>query len=129
MKTYRGFTVVELLVVIIVIVMLTTITVLGFGEWRGRTARTEMKHELTTVASAIENYRNFNNENFGTPGVRTTILTGLTYRANKNVSITYTLRMVGDSYCIKATSVAVPSEKPWYIDSAKGNTPSDIECS
>lgn len=113
MKMHRGFTIVELLVVLVVIAMLATITIFSFGSWRARTARTEMKNELSTVASALQNYANFNNQ-------YPAALTALSYQSNTNVTITYTLRTGGASYCLNAGSVSVPGEPHWYIDSTKG---------
>lgn len=111
MNTRRGFTIVELVVVIMIIVALALITVFAFGSWRQRTARTEMKNELNVVSSALKNHLNFNNSYPAT-------LTGLTYQANPNVSITYTLRSGGASYCLDAGSLSVTDEPHWYYDSS-----------
>lgn len=132
MKQRRGFTVVELLIVIVIIASLALLTVFAFGSWRERTARTELQQELSTVSASLNNYRNFNNGYPGVAGgapVSPTTLNGLAYRPNAGVTMTYSLRTDGLSYCLKATSVAVASEPSWYIDSAVSATSTKIACS
>lgn len=114
MKYRRGYTVVELMVVIAIIVALAMITIFAFGQWRARTARTEMKNELTVVASSLQNYINFNN----TYPINKE---SLSYQSNPNVTLTYTLRGDGASYCLNAESVSVSDEPHWYFDSNNGN--------
>ena len=113
MKSRQGFTIVELLVVIVVIVALALLTIFAFGSWRARTARTEMKNELTTVSGALQNYVNFNNS-------YPAALSNVPYQSDPNVSVTYTLRSDGKSYCLNAASIPLPSEPHWYFDSNSG---------
>lgn len=56
-----GFTIVELLVVIIVISILAVITMVGYGQWRHRTADTVVRNDMTHGAAALTNFRNFQN--------------------------------------------------------------------
>lgn len=131
MKSRRGFTIVELLIVIVIIATLAMITIFSFGSWRKRTARTEVKQDLSVVVSSLKNYRNFNNVYPGTAGgaaVSPTSLSGLDYRVNSNVTTTYQLRLNGESYCLKSVSTVVPSEI-WYVDSAVGSNPTTTACS
>lgn len=119
--TRRGFTIVELLVVIAIVVALATITIFAFGSWRQRTAKTEVQNELYTVSSSLKNYLNFNNSYPAT-------LATMQYSGNSNVTLTYTLRPGGTSYCLSATSMAVASVV-MYIDSVNGTTPVSTACS
>ncbi len=121
MSKRRGFTIVELVVVIMIIVALSLITIFAFGSWRARTARTEMRNELNVVSSALKNNLNFNNS-------YPAALTGLNYQANPNVSMTYTLRSDGASYCLNAGSLSVTSEPHWYYDSAGTGGVTKVAC-
>ena len=58
----RGFTVVELLVVIVVIGILATLTMFGYQRWRQDTVKTAISADLQAAAQAMTQYRNFNNE-------------------------------------------------------------------
>ena len=58
----RGFTIVELLVVIVVIGILATLTMFGYQRWRQDTVRTAISADLQAAAQAMTQYRNFNNE-------------------------------------------------------------------
>jgi prepilin-type N-terminal cleavage/methylation domain-containing protein len=96
----RGFTIVELIVVIAILAVLATITVFGFSSWRTRTATTEVKNALKSVATAMENEKNF-----GT-GFPASIPT--TYTAQQGVTVTYSSGSAS-TFCVIGTSVAVPT--------------------
>ena len=49
----RGFTVVELLVVIVVIGILATLTMFGYQRWRQDTVRTAISADLQAAAQAM----------------------------------------------------------------------------
>lgn len=55
----QGFTLIEFFVVITVLAILVTITVSYIGDWRARSAQTEVKNGLYNVAAAMEDARNF----------------------------------------------------------------------
>ena len=116
-KTHsKGFTVVELLVVIAIIVALAAILIFAFGNWRQRTAETEVKSALTSLAAALKNDLNFNNAYPATvPG---------TYKSSDGVSISYTGS--GTVYCASGTSTA-DSTVVWYISSSN-QVPSKTAC-
>lgn len=118
MKRTRGFTVIELLVAITVIAILAGITIFAFGSWRQRTAITEVKHELTTAASAIRAYRTFNNQNPATLGASV-------YKTNTNVTMTYTRRVDG-TFCLNGQSTAVSSVQ-WHVETTD-ETPATGSC-
>ena len=98
MKSHRGFTIVELIVVVVIIAALALLTVFAFGSWRARTAGTEVKNEATSISSAMTNYQNFNNK------FPATIPDG--YTATQNVTSTY-VSGTDTTYCINVTSTAV----------------------
>lgn len=98
----RGFTIIELLVVITIVVILATITIFAFGSWRKRSAVTEVKFSLSQVASAMKNELNFNNA----------YPTSVPSTANGSGGVTVTY-VSGDAstYCIEGVSKAVPTVK------------------
>lgn len=57
----RGFTVVEVLVIIVVISILAGITIISYGSWRHRTANSVVQSDLTQATSALRSYKNFKN--------------------------------------------------------------------
>ena len=57
----RGFTLVEVIVSISIIGILATIVVISYSGWQTTIVKTELKNDLTAAATAMENYRIFNN--------------------------------------------------------------------
>lgn len=102
----QGFTVAEMIVVIAVIGILISMTVFYFGDWRGRTAETEVKNSLQSAAGAMENARNFS-----TTGYPAAI--PATFTASKNVNVELK-SSTSTSYCINGTST-VKSEVKFYV--------------
>ena len=96
----RGFTVVELLVVIAVVAILALITVFAFGNWRERTATTHVKSALVSLSGSLEDYLNFNNEY--------PVSVPSTYDSTSEVTITYT-RGTTTTYCAQGQSTSVTS--------------------
>lgn len=117
MKRRRGFTLVELMVVISVIAILAGVVVFAFGSWRSSTAKTEVKNDLTSAVAKVKDYRNWKN---GYPADQTAFNTA--YQVSGQLTMTYTLRAGGASYCLQANSTAVPTVQ-YYIDSNVGTTP------
>jgi type IV pilus assembly protein PilE len=122
MSYRRGFTIVELLIVIVVIGILAGITFFSFQSWRSQVAVTEMQNELVNAASSAKMYRNVN-------GVFPSSLSMMSYSSSANVSLTYTLRADTLSYCMKAASTAVASAAPYYIDTNVSINPTTTACS
>jgi prepilin-type N-terminal cleavage/methylation domain-containing protein len=56
MKRSRGFTIVELLVVIAVIGILTTISVVGYNRYQANSRDTQRAAKVTAIAEALEKY-------------------------------------------------------------------------
>lgn len=107
-KTKSGFTIVELLIVIAVIGVLATITVVGYGSWKRSAMTAVVKSDLNNVASAMEDYRNFNN------GYPTTLPT--TFSASEGVTLTMYAGGTATSYCIDGVSTEDPTIE-FYIAS------------
>lgn len=55
-KTRRGFTVVELAVVIVVIGILTSITMISYGTYQRRTQIATAQNDLKAINNALEKY-------------------------------------------------------------------------
>jgi prepilin-type N-terminal cleavage/methylation domain-containing protein len=103
--TKRGFTIVELVVVITVLGILAGITAFTYGNWRKEASRTEVQSDLTQLTTAMKNARNFNGEyptvSPGSP------LPEDFFKSSQNVTVTYA-EGDKDSYCIDAVSIVDP---------------------
>ena len=119
----RGFTVVELIIVIIVIGILVSITVVGYGAWRRSLAEQELKSDLTGVSAAMTNYRNFND---GFPLAPTFSGSNALFEQSENVELTY-VSGNKSTYCINALS-RFDSSVRYYTDE-KSNDPKTGSCS
>jgi len=121
-KLPRGFTIVELIVVISAIAILAALVIFGFGSWRTSIATTEMKNELVNAASAIKMYKNVNS-------AFPVALSNIPYAPNANVTLSYVVRGGGGSYCLNAGSTVVTSAAHYYLDSNISLTPTTTACS
>lgn len=99
----RGFTIVEISVVVVVIAILATITVIGYSSWRLHTVETAVKSDLKTYASTMEALRNSHN---GYPTV-----TPITFEPSENITSTLDDRSNTQQFCVTATS----GEASFYI--------------
>ena len=115
----RGFTIVEILVVIVLIALLAGITYAGVRDWRGRAVKSEVKSDLQNAANALDSTRNFNN---GYPASLSTA----GFRSSDNVTLTYGLRSDG-SYCLNGSSTTRTTVK-YNIDSRVSKTPVENTC-
>lgn len=102
MNTSRqsGFTIAELIVVIVIIALLATLAIFGFGNWRTRTATTEVKNALKSVGAAMENAKNFG------AGYPASIPSS--YTQQSGVTVTYSSGSAS-AYCVMGKSVDVPT--------------------
>ena len=57
----KGFTIVELLVVVAVIAILAAMTIVGYGAWRNSTVKNVIKSDLVNAAATMESSRTFTN--------------------------------------------------------------------
>lgn len=93
----RGFTIVEMAVVIAVLGILAGMTVIGYGAWQDSTRRTVAKSDLLHARSALEDARNF-----GTTGYPVAVPS--TFKPSENVQLTGGSFNSGANYCIQAVS-------------------------
>lgn len=98
-QTSQGFTIVELLVIIAVIGILASIVTFSIGNWRQRTAQTEVTNDLKSASIAMENARIFNN---AYPASLPS-----SFSASANVTVTLKTSTT-TSYCIEGASKVVP---------------------
>lgn len=117
-KKIRGFTIVELLVVITVLGILAGITIVAFGAWQKRSAQNVVQSDLRGVAAAMENARNFSS------GYPLTIPS--TIQASQNVSLSY-VRGSATDYCVSGTSTKT-SGVTYYIEPSVSKDPQAGSC-
>lgn len=103
---HKGFTVVELIIVIVVIGILAGISVIGYGTWRDRAAKTEVMSDLRNASLAMNNYRNFNN---AYPACTTTptcaaALADVGFVQSPNVTVTLKTTSTATTFCINGSS-------------------------
>jgi len=113
----RGFTIIEIMTVITVIGILVGITIFSIGNWRTRTAQSEVSNDLHNVASAMEAARNFST------GYPATIPT--TFKASPNVTVTLK-SSTSSTYCVEAASKVVTTVV--YKVSNSNRTPAAGTC-
>lgn len=113
-KTFNGFTIIELIVVITVIGILAGIVVVTYSGWRTNTAKSEVSSDLNSVSAAMESARNFS------AGYPSTLPSSFTASPNVSVSL---VRSTLTTYCAQATSTAVPSVVYYISSSNKVPTP------
>ncbi len=107
----KGFTVVELIVVIIVIGILVSVSIVGFSTWRKSVAEKEVKSDLNGVAAAMSNYRNFNE---GYPTAPTFTGSGALFEQSDNVVLTY-VTGTNKTFCINGAS-SVNTAVKFYLN-------------
>lgn len=55
----KGFTIVELVIVVAVIAILAAVAIVGYGNWRQQAVESQLKSDLQGAAAAMEDARNF----------------------------------------------------------------------
>jgi prepilin-type N-terminal cleavage/methylation domain-containing protein len=118
----KGFTIVELMVVVVVIGILATITIVSYGAWRQTATTNQMKSDLNTVAATMENYRTFNNT-YQITAINNTTFTNFTPSPGDTLTGGST---DGINFCIDATNMQYTTLQ-WYIDNLS-NTPTSGTC-
>lgn len=112
-KKYRqknGFTIIEIIVVVAVVGILATIVGIGYSGWKRSTVESQVKSDLTHVASAMEDYRTFHNE------YPTSVPD--TFNKSDGTNLSGGSYDSGVTYCIDGTSDEF-SDFEYYIDSSR----------
>lgn len=118
--TQKGFTIVELLVVIVVISILAGVVIVGYGAWRKDIALSSVKSDLTAALSSMESARSFSKE--GYPAALPN-----TFSSSQGVTVTYKSGS-GKGFCVEGVSSAL-SGVVYHIDTAAGDkTPVEGTC-
>ena len=114
----KGFTIVELAVVIMILGILAGLVGVSWNGWQKRSAESEVKSDLAMAASAMESTKNFSN------GYPSTLPTSI--KSSENVSLQ---RVWGDStkYCIQATNLNRTSVV-FYIRNNQSGTAQSGSC-
>ena len=120
----KGFTIVELAVVIVVIGILAGLVAFGWNGWQRRAAESEIKSDLSAVVTAMKSSKNFNN---GYPA----LAAGSTFDSNgpsqnqalfkssSGVTMTYYAGDAG-TFCVEAVSKRIPT-LGYFIDMSPTN--------
>lgn len=114
----KGFTVIEIAVVVTILALLVAVTYVGYGAWRDRVAETEVKSDLKGVYSAMEDARNFGE------GYPSSMPSG--FEGSEGVTLQY-IYGHEDDYCIEGQSVEAASVR-LYISSESGGEPQAGPC-
>jgi prepilin-type N-terminal cleavage/methylation domain-containing protein len=107
----KGFTIVEVLIVVAVVGILASISILGYGAWRKTMATAQVKSDLNAVASAMESARSFDD----------VYPTTLPSTVTASSGVTLTSGVIGDglTYCVDGTS-SEDATILYYVDDASG---------
>lgn len=115
----KGFTIVELIVVISVIAILAVVTFVGYNGWRYSAVSAQVKSDLQGAAAAMETARSFGE---GYPEAIPSDYTpgeGVVLEGGSSD---------GETYCLTGTSTEDPSIE-FYITEASANEPAQGACS
>jgi len=118
--TYRskGFTIVEMLVVIMILGLLTGLSTFGFRNWQQGLAKTQVQSDLRQVTAVMDAQKNFGN------GYPTSIPSS--FKVGDDVTVSF---VWGDAtrYCIQGTSSKY-SSVAYYVDTTQGKDPKTGNC-
>ena len=95
-RTIKGFTIVELIVVILVIGILAAISIVSYSSWKQKTTIAQLKSDLNGAVSALENSRTFNNTYPST--------VPSTFVPSSGVTISGGSINAGKDYCVSSTN-------------------------
>ncbi len=119
-KKIKGFTIIELLVVIVVIGILSVIGVVSYGEITKKVAVSQVKNDLLGAAAAMEKYKSFNSKYPDTLPSEFKYGSDTQLRGADGLSV-FSLGG-GHDYCIEASSTKNPSLGTFSISSYGSNT-------
>jgi len=107
----KGFTIVELLIVIVVIAILAAITIVSYNGITKQARQSALQSGLKQVATQIATYRAFNNSY---PATLNDLNEGRGVETPSDASFSYT--QTGDTYCLDITSSE--ASLSYYISTA-----------
>ncbi|UTX51574.1 prepilin-type N-terminal cleavage/methylation domain-containing protein [Candidatus Saccharibacteria bacterium TM7i] len=113
----KGFTIVELTIVIAVIGILVAVGIIGYGPWQKSVRTNQVKSDLKSAAAAMEDARNFSNEYPASVGD--------VFSSGGDVQLTGG-RMSSDTFCI--TGKSVKDSSIVFKVGAKSTDPAAGEC-
>ncbi|MFY9227927.1 MAG: prepilin-type N-terminal cleavage/methylation domain-containing protein [Candidatus Microsaccharimonas sp.] len=94
--TFRGFTIVELLIVIVVIGILATLAVVGYGGIQQRAGDAVIQSDLQSAATQLENAKTTNSDRY--PSSADDV------KKSSTTTFSYSYDAGTNSYCLTATS-------------------------
>ncbi len=112
----KGFTLVEVSIVIVVIAILAAIAIVGYGAWRKTLLANVVKSDLSNAVTSLESYRNFQT----TASYPATLPS--TFISSKDVNITGGGRPGGASYCVEGASSQNPTVVYYISNKQKSPT-------
>jgi type II secretion system protein G len=121
-RSSRGFTIVELLIVIVVIAILAAISIVAYNGIQNRTNNSTVQQDLATIAKKIELYKVDNdsyptsNGNLQTLGIK---VSGGSYALGTYRNLVYCFNSTTSQYTLSATS---KSDSHYYISSLNGSS-------
>lgn len=115
----KGFTIVEILIVVVVIGILAGITVVGYGAWRERTAITTVKNDLLAADVVMKGAQDRQT------GFPTTLPSG--YESSEGVTLILKPGSNATFYCFEATTTGKPNAT-FFLDSNKNTQPTEGTC-
>lgn len=119
-KNVSGFTIVEILVIVIVLVILGSISVLGYNSWQQNITVSQLKNDLLSAVTAMENVKNF-----GT-GYPSDVNSINNFKASQNVTLSGG-SSDGKTYCVQAVSSKIPNLY-YYISTDDNKEPQLGQC-
>ncbi|MDN5275600.1 MAG: Laminin sub protein [Candidatus Saccharibacteria bacterium] len=114
-----GFTIIELVVVIAIIGILVVISIVSYGAWNKSTVIKQVKSDLQTAVSAMEDARNF--DNLYPDSIPDNV------KVSKDVRITGGSFNSGREYCIEARSTKY-ADVIFYVQSTDNIVQQGTKC-
>ena len=120
MRDSRGFTIVELLIVIVVIAILAAISIMAYNGIQDRARETGVKSELTLAAKQLELDRSTSGRY---PATKEAIADGNGLgNSNGTTAFQYTVSADGSTYCLSG----VADDKAFYLSSTNKSAVSGV---